>query len=499
MLDAKRTPTRLSAAASSTTESKRPRIPNRKMASVITLLAAMALVLAPVPRASADELSDLKDTIKKLEKRVEVLEAEKAAAKAAPAPAAAAPAEAKAPVAAVQALPASAAAPYIPPATLKDNEGAAQRVDNAPIDPALKGFFKIPGTDTIMKVGGYAKVDFIYDTKPISSFDYFVTSAIPTSGPDTQRGSQFTVHAKQTRMNVDLRRDTEAGPARLYFEGDWFGNASFGFDPGSYQLRLRHAFGQLKNFAAGYSFSAFMDNDALPDTLDFEGPGAAPFLLLAQARYTWKAGPNTNFSLSAEAPSAEVTAPIGSGKSTFPDLTLRARYEADQGHVQLAGLWRRLNWRSGTGISDSTDGYGLNLAGSLKTIGDDYLVAGAVWGKGIARYVSDIAASGLDAAVDASGNLQALEEYGGYAGYTHYWTPKLRSTGVIGYLGMSNKSFQSPTSFKQSEYYSANLIWNPYGSLNVGAELLYGNNKTFDGNSANDTRIQMSVQYDFVR
>ena len=36
----------------------------------------------------------------------------------------------------------------------------------------------------------------------------------------------------------------------------------------------------------------------------------------------------------------------------------------------------------------------------------------------------------------------------------------------------SNKSFQSPTSFKQSEYYSANLIWNPYGSLNVGAELL---------------------------
>jgi hypothetical protein len=461
------------------------------------IIAATMLLLAPTPRAHADELSDLKETIKKLEARVGVLEAEKAAVKAAPAPAA--PSEAKAPIAAVQALPASSAAPYIPPATLKDNEGAAQRVDNAPIDPALKGFFKIPGTDTIMKVGGYAKVDFIYDTKPISSFDYFVTSAIPTSGPDTQRGSQFTVQAKQTRLNVDLRRDTEAGPARLFFEGDWFGNASFGFDPGSYQLRLRHAFGQLQNFGAGYSFSAFMDNDALPDTLDFEGPGAAPFLLLAQARYTWKAGPHTNFTVSAEAPSAEITAPIGGGKSTFPDLTLRARYEADAGHVQLGGILRRLSWRSGTGISDSTDGYGLNLAGSLKTTGDDYLVAGGVWGKGIARYVSDISASGLDAVVDPSGNLQALEEYGAYAGYTHYWTPKLRSTGVIGYLGMNNKSFQSPTSFKQSEYYSANLIWNPAGSLNMGVELLYGNNKTFDGNSANDTRIQMSVQYDFVR
>ena len=218
----------------------------------------------------------------------------------------------------MQPLPKAAAAPYIPPTTLKDNKDAAQRVDNAPIDPALKGFFKIPGSDTIMKVGGYAKVDFIYDTKPIGSFDYFVTSAIPTSGSDTTRSPQFTVQAKQTRLNVDLRRDTEAGSARLFVEGDWFGDASFNFEPGSYQFRLRHAFGQLDNVAAGYSFSAFMDNDALPDTLDFEGPGAAPFLLLAQTRYTWKAGPHTNFTLSAEAPSSEITAPTGGGKSTFP-------------------------------------------------------------------------------------------------------------------------------------------------------------------------------------
>ena len=456
-----------------------------------TLVCAVILALSS-PRARADELSDLKEAVKKLEARIKALEAEKAAA---PAPA---PSETKPPVAAVQPLPATAAAPYIPPATINANETAGPRVDNAPIDPTLKGFFRIPGTETIMKIGGYAKADFIYDTKPIGSFDYFVTSAIPTSGPDTQRGSQFTAHAKQTRMNVDMRRDTAAGPARLFFEGDWFGDASFGFDPGSYRFRLRHAFGQLENFAAGYSFSAFMDNDALPDTLDFEGPGAAPFLLLAGARYIFKPSAHTNISLAAEAPQAEITTPVGAGKSTAPDLSLRARYEADAGHVQLSGLWRRLAWRSGVGPSDSTNGYGVNLAGSLKTVGDDYLVAGGVWGKGIARYVSDLAGSGLDAVVDPSGNLQALEEYGGYAGYTHYWTPKLRSTGVVGYLGMSNKPYQAGTSFDSSQYYSLNLIWNPAASLNVGAEVLYGRFKTFDGNSANDTRIQMSVQYDFV-
>ena len=472
--------------------------------AVLIMLATFLLALAP--RASADELSDLKDTIRKLEARVQALESERAAAKAAPvpvtsapAPVTAAPAEANAPVASVQPLPDADAAPYVPSVTVRSDEVAAQRVDNAQIDPALKGFIKLPGTDTLMKVGGYAKVDFIYDTRPIGTFDYFVTSAIPTSGPGTLFGTQFTAQAKQTRMNVDLRRDTEAGPARLFVEADWFGNASIDFQPGSYQLRLRHAFGQLGNVAAGYSFSAFMDNDALPDTLDFEGPGAAPYLLVAGARYIWKLGKNTNVALSAEAPQSEITAPAGGGKSTAPDITLRARYEIDKGHLQVGGVWRRLGWNSGTGTDAYTTGYGLNVAGSLKTFGDDYLVAGGVWGRGIARYVSDITGLGLDAIVDANGNLQALEEYGGYAGYTHYWTPKLRTTAVIGYLGMGNKSYQAPTSFTNSQYYSANLIWNPWGSVSVGAEVLYGRYATFDGLSANDTRIQMSVQYDFVR
>jgi len=472
---------------------RRPRVAAAWAATALLLVA-----LSPAP-ARADELSDLKDLVRQLEARIRALESERTAPRA---PAAATDVQAPAAVVVAPApapAPAADATPFVPPTTLKDDESASPRVDNAAIDPAMKGFFKIPGTDTIMKIGGYAKVDFIYDTKPIGTFDYFVTSAIPTSGPDTQRGSQFTVQAKQTRLNLDLRRDTEAGKARLYFEGDWFGDASFGFSQGGYKFRLRHAFGQVSNFAAGYSFSAFMDNDALPDTLDFEGPGSAAYLTLAGARYTWKVGANTNVSLAAEAPGAEVTTPVGGSRSTFPDITARARYEADRGHVQLSGVVRRLGWRSGDGASDTTLGYGINLAGSLKTVGNDYLVAGGIWGKGIARYISDITGLGLDVIVDPDGNLQALEEYGGYAAYTHYWSPKVRSTAVVNYLGMSNKAYQASTSFSNSQYYSANLIWNPAGSLNVGLEVLYGRYKTNDGLSANDTRIQASVQYDFVR
>ena len=206
-----------------------------------------------------------------------------------------------------------------------------------------------------------------------------------------------------------------------------------------------------------------MDNDAFPDTLDFEGPNSAAYLLNSAARYTWKVGKNWSIAVAAESPEAQVTAPIGSGRSTMPDFDVRARYESDAGHAQISGVLRRIGWRSGGEASDTVPGYGIYLAGSLKTYGDDYMVLGGVWGKGIARYVNDITGLGLDAVVNPQGQLEALEAYGGYVGYTHYWNSKLRSTAVAGYLGMNNKSFQSPTSFDNSQYYSANVVWNPVG------------------------------------
>ncbi len=85
--------------------------------------------------------------------------------------------------------------------------------------------------------------------------------------------------------------------------------------------------------------------------------------------------------------------PSGNSKSTLPDLTLRGRYEAEWGHLQASGVLRRLGWQDG-GIDQHATGYGVNAAGSVKTFGEDYLVAGGIWGKGIARYIADISGWG---------------------------------------------------------------------------------------------------------
>jgi hypothetical protein len=43
--------------------------------------------------------------------------------------------------------------------TFSEDNLAAPRYDNVPLDPQYAGFFYLPGTQTILKIGGYFKTD----------------------------------------------------------------------------------------------------------------------------------------------------------------------------------------------------------------------------------------------------------------------------------------------------------------------------------------------------
>ncbi|HET7442005.1 MAG TPA: hypothetical protein VFJ47_11945, partial [Terriglobales bacterium] len=63
--------------------------------------------------------------------------------------------------------------------TFSEDTLAAARYNNVPLDPKYSGFFRLPGTQTILKIGGYFKTDFIYDLKPAGNAEAFVPSSIP--------------------------------------------------------------------------------------------------------------------------------------------------------------------------------------------------------------------------------------------------------------------------------------------------------------------------------
>jgi hypothetical protein len=371
---------------------------------------------------------------------------------------------------------------------------AAPRVDNAPLDPRFPGFFRLPGTPTFMKIGGYFKTDFIYDGKPAGDPERFIPSSFPVGQPGV---NNTTVSIRPTRMNLDFRVPVkELGDVRFYVEADFFGSNST-------SPRLRHAYTQAKNFLIGQTFSNFQDPDAGPDGLDFQGPNSQVAIRNPQFRYTHPLGEKTSLSFAVEKASSDIAfkTPEFSAQpnSPGPDGTVKFRWENDGGHIQVAGLFRAIGAYLPNGKADSVFGWGVMIAGAQKVAGKDTLTYQIAYGDGIERYLNDTSGLGIDAAVVSTSQpyLRATPVIAPYLGYQHYWSSKVRSSAIYGFDQVNNTAYQSGSTYHNSNYMAGNLIWNVFGSLNVGGEFLYGWVEKKDGSSVNAPRIMFSAKYDF--
>ncbi len=374
---------------------------------------------------------------------------------------------------------------------------AAARFNNVPLDPKYQGFFRLPGTQTILKIGGYFKSDFIYDLKPAGNIDSFIPSSFPIPQPTSVNNS--TISVRPTRLSLDFRIPyTLVGEVRFYVEGDFFGTNST-------TPRLRHAYAQARNLLIGQTFTNFMDPDASPDGLDFQGPNGMVSIRNPQFRYGFALGPQTTFYISAEKPSSDIiftTAQFNAQPNApSPDGAIRLREEFERGHFQVAGLFRSIAAFLPDGKTGSVFGWGVNTSLGLNTFGRDNLIFAVAFGHGISRYIQDTSGLGIDAepASGVNPHLVATPAVGVEASYQHYWFKRLRSSAIYSYAAVNDTDLAAPTTYNHATYTGANLIWNPGGSLNVGAEFLYGWTMLQNGQSANAPRIQFSAKYSFVK
>jgi hypothetical protein len=446
------------------------------------------------------QLDDLREQMNKLQTRLAELESKNAPGVATSSTASSVPQDGT--IQATQPLPEAAPSKQVGDATatyteFSEDTVAAARFNNVPLDPKYHGFFQLPGTQTILKIGGYFKTDFIYDLKPAGNTDSFIPSSIPI--PTVVGVNNSTVSIRPTRLSLDFRiPSTKVGEVRFYVEGDLFGtNAT--------TPRLRHAYAQAKNFLIGQTFSNFMDPDAFPDTLDFQGPNGMVSIRNPQLRYGFALGPSTTLYLSVEKPSSDVafTTPQFSSQpnAAAPDGAIRLRQEFERGHFQIAGLFRSIAAFLPDGRTDSVFGWGVNVSTGVQTFGKDNLILAVASGHGISRYLQDTSGLGIDAEVASftTPHLEATPAVGVEGAYQHYWVKSLRSSWIYSYAAVNDTDRAPVTTYNHATYTGGNLIWNPYGSLNVGAEFLYGWAMDQNGQKANAPRIQFSAKYSFVK
>ena len=454
----------------------------------VLVLAATLVVVAPRGLWAADpEVEELKRQVRILQKRIDQLEKERAAPPAAAAPAPAPPGGVAAPAEIV-----GHAAPVEDRGALRDEQQAAPRPEDLTLDPKYHGFAHIPNTDVLIKFNAKPRTDFTFDPQNTGDDNRFVTAKIPVHGDPEQGGGTVTnINAKGSQLRVDVRAPTLPGSPRFYYENDFYGSGS-----GEFPYRIRHIYGQIYGIIVGQTFSVFEDPDVWPDTVDYEGPNSAVFARRPLVRYQRKIGDEWQLNLGLEQPESEIDTSIDTaahGVNHAPDGGFNVRWEnADIGHVQFATILRDIAVRGPTVGQQSTFGWGLNLSGVFNTVGRDSLQAQLTYGEGIFRYVNDDFVNN-DAAFDHHGDIEAIPYFGGMFGYTHHWADDWRSTVSYGYAHLDNTASQAGTAYHQTDYASANVIWQLRRRLAVGVEGLYGHKQTKDGTDGEVWRATVGV------
>ena len=376
-------------------------------------------------------------------------------------------------------------------------------INNGPIDPSFKGFIPIPGTSTVFKIGGSVRIDVIADNSNNGNPNEFIPSTFPVPGqPGADGPSRSQVQAKGSRITFELRRTVgHDNDLRVYYENDFFGDAS----TSTPTYRLRHLYGQAWNCLVGQTFSNFMDVDAFPSVIDYEGPNGLVNTRQPQIRYTQPfLDTKLRLAISVEQPNAQIglTDPAyGRGASTInriPDFTTHVRYEDRRfGHLQLSGIYRYLSYDNNN-TGQGVPGWGVSLSGGLNFFEHDVLTAQGTYGEGIAHYIRDSSGANEDAALDSHGNLRALPVWGVVVGYTHAWADKWKSTVSYGYAHVDTEASNGQFTFDHSNYVSGNLIYQWSPSFRLGLEYLYGTKEVRNGASHDGQRLNLVVKYDLV-
>jgi hypothetical protein len=382
--------------------------------------------------------------------------------------------------------PQTTTAPTTPPAQPTTGEpapdpGQTPKSEQAPEKPA-DGFRM--GAFTF-KPGGRVKLDVIRDFKPIGSEDSFDVRTIPVDGSE---GTNSNIHAKETRLSLDIRGMAQERELRMYIETDFYGTSS--------ALRLRHAYGQWGGLLAGQTWSTFMDDDNMPRTIDFESPMAFASIRQAQARWTQKLGSAVTWSAAVEDNKSAITVPAnipGKAEYPMPDLVTRFRFDLGGGHVTTSAFLGQARFRPTEGDTDTVTLWGSMVSAKFKTVGQDYVYSIFTYGEGVGRY-----RGGTTAVPDDTGKLHAVGGAAIMAGYEHFWNERWSTNAVYSITDTIDEPFYTAAVSKHLIYGAVNLLYWFLGDRAwTGVEYLYGQRDVFGSGDATGTahRVQYAVRF----
>ncbi len=492
-------------------------------------LALLGVLVVAVPvrgdevsnEAMQDEIRALKEMVLELQKRIQHLEAERANLESKKVSAQEPEAEKKrARKAAKKARkpPAKGGLDHLPSKETKEKEtaqGMLQKKAPPKVGEKPPAPLELAGHEVRVGIEGAIQADVIHDFNAVglSPGDgvprEFITAYIPAGGPAAEITNRTALSPNQSYLTGWAETDTPWGPLRVYGNVNLFGSTT------EAEFEIYKAYGQWGWLKAGLDYSIWLNQAAIPNTLDFEGPNAAPETRFTQASLKIPFRPSAEkkaffFTVGVEDADGDMTLPQGtSSVNQIPSVIGKLSYEPGWTQMELAGMYRRLR-AQGTDYDQSVNGWGVSFSGSVDTWGHDSFVWGIEYGRALGAYIQDTAGLGLDAAPESATNshLKAIPAFGFWAGYQHWWNKALRSSATYGFVNLDSdfNVFPQPSgtgTYKQTHYASLNLVWSPWPPFDVGLEYMYGQRTVTDptavdgGTTGSNHRLQFTMRWNF--
>ncbi len=365
-------------------------------------------------------------------------------------------------------------------------------------------------SSTTFNYGGFVKVDAMWNdysdgerANAEIGDEILVPSVIPVGGDDG--AARFDSHMKTSRIWLKTNSDTPHGDVKTHFELDLLTANGDERISNSANARIRHAYvswdySDSSSILIGQSWSTFMNTGALPEAVDFIGPTSGViFNRQSQLRWTRKLSGTGSLQVSFENPSSGfLDAGYGIAGNDFddneiPDLVVKYQSALGNLNYSVAGLGRQITYDNGD-RDESEFGMALSIAGKYTfDNGDD--IRFQVNHGNLGRYLALQAFR--DAGVEADGDIDLIEQTGGYIAYRHLWSDKLRSTLIYAMSSADNPDTVSDTNNESVSNYSVNLFYSPVKNLSVGVEYLIAERELVNGDKGELNRLQFTSKYVF--
>lgn len=373
-------------------------------------------------------------------------------------------------------------------------DSVEQKREDSPLDITSDRGLHILADDgkLQMRILGSIRFSALYDNRNLENKNTFSTYEIPAA-EQAFRVPNYYNSLNFSRLGFEITRKTTGGDFFMRLETDFAGPDN--------RYRIRHAYGQYRNWLIGQTWSLLTNVSSLPATVDPNGPVGAISGRTPQIRYSDQVSDIILYSVALEYFTPDYTSSDTINISyvqTLPNLTARINTNGKFGSLQISGIFAPLTGIDPNGNRSTSFGFAGSLSGTMELNEQDQILFQGTLGRATAHFMNPFGGRGQDMAYNPeTSSFNGLNTAGGYVSYGHIWPKGVSSFLSFGIASITNRSYQPMESFSYSYNISGNAFWKIIEGMRIGLEYLYGQRFNLDGSSGKASRIWVLFYYDF--